>query len=179
MDESIAAVRRAWASGADPDASYPQQPTSTRVPLWIGGSSPAARRRAASVGDGWVPLFLTPDDYAPALLALRKETQEAGRDPDAVEPAVVVFARVGPDGEAQTQGAAWLSDMYGVPPRAFERHLVAGEPEACAAAFARYVDAGARHIVVMVAAPGAVSHFDQLRSAFVAHCGAVPVGVSG
>jgi alkanesulfonate monooxygenase SsuD/methylene tetrahydromethanopterin reductase-like flavin-dependent oxidoreductase (luciferase family) len=179
MDEGIEAMRRAWASGGDPDASYPQQPASTRVPLWIGGSSPAARRRAAAVGDGWVPLFLTPEDYAPALRALREETDDAGRDPDAVEPAVVVFARVGPDDEAPAQGAQWLAEMYGVPPRAFERHLVAGEPEACATALSRYVEAGARHIVVMVAAPGAVSQFDQLRSAFVARAGAVPVGVSG
>ena len=105
MDEGIDAMQRAWASGYEPDASYPQVPTSSRVPLWIGGSSPAARRRAAAVGDGWVPLFLTPDDYAPALLALRQETEAAGRDPDAVEPAVVVFARVGPDDEAPTHGA--------------------------------------------------------------------------
>ena len=103
MDEGIDAMQRAWASGYEPDASYPQEPTSSRVPLWIGGSSPAARRRAAAVGDGWVPLFLTPDDYAPALLALRQETEAAGRDPDAVEPAVVVFARVGPDDEAPSQ----------------------------------------------------------------------------
>jgi alkanesulfonate monooxygenase SsuD/methylene tetrahydromethanopterin reductase-like flavin-dependent oxidoreductase (luciferase family) len=178
MDEGIVAMQRAWTSGRDADASYPQEPTSARVPLWIGGASPAARRRAAAVGDGWVPLFLTPDDYAPALLALRAETEAAGRDPDDVEPAVVVFARVGPDDEAPTQGAQWLSEMYGVPPRAFERHLVAGEPETCAEAFGRYVEAGARHIVVMVAAPGAVSHFGLLRSAFVARTG-VPVGVSG
>jgi len=178
MDEGIAAMQRAWTSGREPD-SYPQEPTSARVPLWIGGSSPAARRRAAVVGDGWVPLFLTPDDYAPALLALRAETEAAGRDPDDVEPAVVVFARVGPDDEAPTQGAQWLSEMYGLPPRAFERHLVAGESETCADAFGRYVEAGARHIVVMVAAPGAVSHFGLLRSAFVARAGAIPVGVSG
>ena len=179
MDEGIDAMQRAWASGYEPDACYPQEPTSSRVPLWIGGSSPAARRRAAAVGDGWVPLFLTPDDYAPALLALRQETEAAGRDPDAVEPAVVVFARVGPDDEAPAHGAQWLSEMYGLPPRAFERHLVAGESETCAEALGRYVEAGARHIVVMVAAPGAVQHFGLLRSAFVARAGAVPVGVSG
>jgi alkanesulfonate monooxygenase SsuD/methylene tetrahydromethanopterin reductase-like flavin-dependent oxidoreductase (luciferase family) len=69
--------------------------------------------------------------------------------------------------------------MYGLPPKAFERHLVAGEPETCAAALRRYADAGARHIVVMIAAPGAVRHFGLLRSAFVAHADAVPVGVSG
>jgi alkanesulfonate monooxygenase SsuD/methylene tetrahydromethanopterin reductase-like flavin-dependent oxidoreductase (luciferase family) len=179
MDDGIAAMQRAWGSGHEPGASYPQQPTSPRVPLWIGGSSPAARRRAAAVGDGWVPLFLTPDDYAPALLALRAETEAAGRDPDDVEPAVVVFARVGPDDEAPVQGAQWLSEMYGLPPRAFERHLVAGESETCAEAFGCYVEAGARHIVVMVAAPGAVRHFGLLRSAFVARAGALPVGVSG
>ena len=115
----------------------------------------------------------------PAREALRREAHEAGRDPLAVEPAVVVFARVGPDDEAPTHGAQWLSEMYGLPPRAFERHLVAGESDTCAAALGRYVEAGARHIVVMVAAPGAVRHFALLRSAFVAHAGAVPVGVSG
>jgi alkanesulfonate monooxygenase SsuD/methylene tetrahydromethanopterin reductase-like flavin-dependent oxidoreductase (luciferase family) len=119
------------------------------------------------------------DEYEPALHALRQETEEAGRDPDAVEPAVVVFARVGADDEAPVHGARWLSDMYGVPPKAFERHLVAGEPETCAVALQRYADAGARHIVVMIAAPGAVGHFGLLRSAFVAHADAVPVGVSG
>jgi alkanesulfonate monooxygenase SsuD/methylene tetrahydromethanopterin reductase-like flavin-dependent oxidoreductase (luciferase family) len=179
MDEGIVALRRAWDSGHDAAATYPQTPASARVPLWIGGSSVAARRRAAAVGDGWVPLFLTADDYGRALAALRRETQEAGRDPDVVEPAVVVFARVGSDDEAPLHGAHWLSHMYGLPPKAFERHLVAGEPETCAAALQRYADAGARHIVVMIAAPGAVRHFGLLRSAFVAHAEAVPVGVSG
>ena len=179
MDDGIAALGRAWASVDEPSAEYRQEPSSGRVPLWIGGASPAARRRAATVGDGWVPLFLTPDDYGPALSALRRETEEAGRDPDSVEPAVVVFARVGPDDEAPAQGAQWLSDMYGVPPKAFERHLVAGESESCAASLARFVDAGARHVLVMVAGAGAVAHFGLIRSAFMARVAAVPAGVIG
>jgi alkanesulfonate monooxygenase SsuD/methylene tetrahydromethanopterin reductase-like flavin-dependent oxidoreductase (luciferase family) len=179
MEQGVSALRQAWDSGDDPTTSYPQTPTSARIPLWFGGSSTAARRRAAARGDGWVPLFLTADDYGPAIAALRQETEDAGRDPDAVEPAVVVFARVGADDEAPARGAQWLSDMYGLPPKAFERHLIAGEPEACAAGLRRYVDAGAHHVVVMIAAAGAVGHFGLLRSAFVAHPDAVPVGVSG
>ena len=97
-------MKEAWAAAdgdrSAPDIRYRQLPPSPRVPLWIGGSSPAARRRAAATGDGWAPLFLTPDDYGPALAALRRETEAAGRHPDAVEPAVVIFARVGPDDEA-------------------------------------------------------------------------------
>lgn len=142
------------------------------------GFESAARRRAAAVGDGWAPLFLTSEDYEPALQALRRETVEAGRDPDAVEPAVVIFARVGSDDEAPARGAEWLSDMYALPPKAFERHLVAGEPEACAATVDRYVKAGARHVIIMVAAAGAVQHFELLRSAFMAGSHAVPAGVS-
>ena|ERR1019366_2566991 len=186
MDAGIATLHEAWAPVHDtevddvpgtPPIRYRQDPPSPRVPLWIGGSSPAARRRAAAVGDGWAPLFLTPDAYGPAVRCLRQETEQAGRDPDAVEPAVVIFARVGPQDEAQARGAAWLSDMYSVPPKAFERHLVAGEPEACAAALGRYVEAGARHIIVMVAAPGAVQHFGLLSSAFVAQTDDMPAGV--
>jgi alkanesulfonate monooxygenase SsuD/methylene tetrahydromethanopterin reductase-like flavin-dependent oxidoreductase (luciferase family) len=131
------------------------------------------------VGDGWIPLFLTADDYEQAVNSLRRETEEAGRDPDTVEPGVVLFARVGPEDEAPAHGAQWLSSMYGVPAKAFDRHLVAGEAETCAAALGRYAEAGARHILVMVAGVGAVQHFGRVRSAFMARTTAVPAGVTG
>ncbi len=179
MDEGIAAMRTAWGTGSNAESRYRQEPTSPRVPLWIGGASPAARQRAAAVGDAWVPLFVTADDYGPALEHLRTETVAAGRPVDAVEPAVVVFVHVGRDGQAHEDGAQWLSDLYGVPPKAFERHLVAGSSESCAAALGRFVEAGARHIVVMVAGANAVRHFGFLRSAFVTQTETIPVGVAG
>ena len=69
-----------------------------------------------------------------ALAALRRETAEAGRDPEAVQAGVVVFACVGDDDQAPVRGAQWLSELYRLPPKAFQRHLVAGSPETCAAA---------------------------------------------
>ncbi len=166
MNEGIAAMREAWTDG---DHRYIQDPASDPVPLWIGGSSVAARRRAATVGDGWVPLFIAVDDYGAALQALRQETIGAGRRADAVEAAVVVFVRVGTEGEAHQQGAEWLSNLYGVPAKAFDRYLVAGPSEACAAELAKFVTAGAQHVVVMVAGNDAVQQFGYLRSAFMAH----------
>lgn len=175
LDDAVSRLREAWAHPGPADdpgggeaADYVQEPRSAPVPLWFGGASPAARRRAAREGDGWVPLFLTPEDYADALGTLRAETAANGRDPDAVEAAVVVFARVGDDDEAPRLGEAWLSELYRLPPKAFRRHLVAGTPETCATALSRFVDAGARHIVVMVAGSRAVQHFGLLRAAFVA-----------
>jgi alkanesulfonate monooxygenase SsuD/methylene tetrahydromethanopterin reductase-like flavin-dependent oxidoreductase (luciferase family) len=186
MDEGLAELRAAWGTrtppgsppgiptgtpdvdGAGAPSDYVQHPASPPIPLWFGGSSAAARRRAAAVGDGWVPLFVAPEEYAAALSYLRRETVEAGRDAAAVEPGVVVFARVGDDEVAPAEGAAWLSHLYRVPPKAFQRHLVAGSPDTCATALARYAEAGARHIVVMVAGASAVEHFALLRAAFVA-----------
>ncbi len=166
MDEGIAELRRAWDLDPIPPTDYVQQPASAPVPVFIGGSSAAARRRAATVGDGWIPLFLTPEEYTPALAQLRRETSEAGRDPDAVEPAVVVFACVGDDDGAPERGARWLSRLYRLPPKAFRRHLVAGPADACAAVLERFADAGARHIVVMAAGSPALEHFVSLRRAF-------------
>ena len=163
MDEAVAAVRVAWASEGPSD--YRMQPRSAPVPLWFGGNSDAARRRAAARGDGWIPLFLTPDDYAAALPRLRDETEQAGRDPDDVLPGVVVFSRVGDD-DATERGARWLSELYRLPPRAFARHLAAGSPDAIAERLRCYAEAGARHIVVMVAGSPAVEHFRHVRAAF-------------
>ena len=42
----------------------PRQP----VPIWIGGNSKVARRRVATVGDGWTPFF------APAMLSTTAKT---------------------------------------------------------------------------------------------------------
>ncbi len=164
MDEGVAVLREAWGPRAGP-SDYVQEPASAPVPVWFGGASDAARRRAAAVGDGWIPLFLAPDDYATALVALRRESAEAGRDPGAVEPGVVVFACVGDD-DAGARGAAWLSRLYRLPAKAFQRHVVAGSPERCAAGLRRYAAAGARHIVVMVAGSPAVEHFALLRAAY-------------
>ena len=125
------------------------------------------------------------DEYGPALDALRRETVQAGRPPDAVTPGVVVFVHVGDDreqaGRAHQRGSQWLSELYGLPTKAFHRHLVAGQADACAAQLHRFAQAGARHIIVMVAGTGALGHFTALRAAFVATTstsGAVPVGAT-
>ena len=54
-----------------------------RPPIWVGGNSRAAVRRAARYGDGWVPWELTPDDCADAV-AYARRVRAKGR-PDEFE----------------------------------------------------------------------------------------------
>lgn len=56
-------------------------PVQRPIPIWFGGSSDAVIRRAARLGDGWMPI-MTPDAAGEGKLEqLRGYLQEYGRDP--------------------------------------------------------------------------------------------------
>lgn len=50
-----------------------------RPPIWVGGNSRPAVRRAARLGDGWVPWELGVDEFATALRYAEGLRKEAGR----------------------------------------------------------------------------------------------------
>ncbi|HXX91280.1 MAG TPA: LLM class flavin-dependent oxidoreductase [Acidimicrobiales bacterium] len=169
LDEGIDRVRRAWASV---DA-YRQLPAPRDVPVWVGGSSEAAVRRAAWRGDGWIPLFLSPGEFADASARMAKEAVRAGRDPASIRRAVVLFASI--DGEDPAErGLRWMGSLYGMPGRAFARHLVAGSARDCARVVERYVEAGAEHVAVFVTADAPLVPFAALAQEFAGRTDAPP-----
>jgi probable F420-dependent oxidoreductase len=68
-----------------------QKPT---IPIWIGGHSKQAIRRAARLGDGWHPIGgvptipLEPEDIAKDMSMLREHAENAGRDPKKIRVAL-------------------------------------------------------------------------------------------
>lgn len=118
-------------------------------PLLVGGRSNAAIRRAGKLADGWIPYMISPRRFAAGVEAVAGQARDAGRDPETLQHALVLFAHIDDDGEhARSEAIAHLSDRYGMQ---FERHhverlCVVGTPEECASRVAEYRDAGVEHI---------------------------------
>ncbi|MHB1710257.1 MAG: LLM class flavin-dependent oxidoreductase, partial [Acidimicrobiales bacterium] len=177
LDEGIAEVRRSWRSGegrgsdggkgdAGGSERYRQLPAPPAIPIWVGGSSEAALRRAAIAADGWMPLFLNPVEYAAAIERLAKEIDKAGRRSDAVTRSMVLFVSVDDDADiARRRGTEWMSSLYGIPAKAFQRHLIAGTASEVAETVAAYRRAGAEHVVLYMTDDEPLDPFEQLVGA--------------
>jgi alkanesulfonate monooxygenase SsuD/methylene tetrahydromethanopterin reductase-like flavin-dependent oxidoreductase (luciferase family) len=175
LDEGIAQLRRAWESGANVTAGgitgtnadrYRQLPAPPAIPIWVGGSSEVALRRAASSADGWIPMLLAPEEYRAALARLAKELDRADRPDDAVTRSVVLFASIDDDpDEGLRRGTAWMSSLYGIPAKAFSRHLVVGSAETVARTVTTYREAGAEHVALYITDDQPLPQVDQLMAA--------------
>ncbi len=97
MDEAIDLMKACWTDDSiDFEGDYfvsksmamepkPLQTTEGGdIPVWIGGGSKAALRRAGRVGDGWMASGLLGDAAVSAIGAVKQEAEKAGRDPDAL-----------------------------------------------------------------------------------------------
>ena len=95
MDEAIRLMRTCWGDEridfegrhyrSDAIAMEPKPPQGARLPIWIGGGTPRALRRAGELGDGWMATATMADEQLPAAVAaIRRHAEAAGRDPDTV-----------------------------------------------------------------------------------------------
>jgi len=124
-------------------------------PIWCGGRSQPALRRAGQLGDGWHSSAITAEMYRDGLAFIRAAAQEVERDEMSFGTGHLLFARVSDDYEqALDEAAAHLSTRYGMDMRpATQRYGAIGAPEDVAETIHDFFDAGVRHLTLDLAGP--------------------------
>jgi len=124
----------------------PRPLQSPRPPIWVGGSSPAALRRAARFADGWLPQSLGPD--AGLLAELHRLRQEYR------------------DGAPLDIGGLADSLYVGVPAAGLElpKGTVSGPPEKIADYLRTFADAGVGQVQVRFPSRSVEELCDQITA---------------
>ena len=122
-------------------------------PIWCGGRSKPALRRAARIGDGWHSYAITSDMYRNGLALIKETAEEVGRSFSPFGTGHLLFARVSNDYESALDEAAdHLSTRYNMNMRpAAERYGAIGTPQDVAEAIRNFYEAGVRHITLDIA----------------------------
>ncbi len=118
-------------------------------PIWIGGRSDAALRRAGRLGDGWISYVVTAERYRQSLEKVRAAAAEAGRSLERFVAAHLAFITVGKDYErAKATWVQRLSKRYNQDfgPLA-DRYGIFGTPAQCVEKLDRFAEAGCGYVV--------------------------------
>jgi probable F420-dependent oxidoreductase len=90
VDEQVQLMRRLWtAESVSHEGEFEKVtgagiaplPVQRPIPIWIGGSSPAAYRRTGRLADGWFPQLPPGPKLDEARAIVERAAVEAGRDP--------------------------------------------------------------------------------------------------
>jgi alkanesulfonate monooxygenase SsuD/methylene tetrahydromethanopterin reductase-like flavin-dependent oxidoreductase (luciferase family) len=147
--------------GAEASAMQPGGP-----PLLVSGRKLPAMRRAARLGDGWMPYLLSPDAYASSVSSIREEAAAIGRELGSFEWMMYLYTSIRRDGDRAREDAAnFLGGAYGDKSSAMlDRIAPSGTPEEVAVRLQQYVDAGVRHFIISPAAPTDTLEIVQLAA---------------
>jgi len=163
LSEGIEVLRKLWGGEAvahDGEYfSFPEltmSPPARRLggpPIWCGGRSPAALRRAGEIADGWLSYVVTPDMYRSSLDGIREAA--AGGPDRPFGTGHLLFATVADTYESALDKATeTLSVRYAMDFRqAAKKYCALGRPQDVAERLLEFHAAGVRHIIMDFVGP--------------------------
>ena len=149
-DEYIRAFKELWTSDNPSfEGTYcrftnvafaPKPVQKPHPPIWTGGESPAALRRAGRLANVWYPIgsnprfpVATPGQFADSAAKVKRHAQDAGRDPSSLG-----FA----------YSANWFNDQQASTLPDGQRRPLTGTPQQIADDIKHYEDLGVHHMMV-------------------------------
>jgi alkanesulfonate monooxygenase SsuD/methylene tetrahydromethanopterin reductase-like flavin-dependent oxidoreductase (luciferase family) len=176
-EELVQIMRRLWREN---DASYagkftrfehvtiepkPVQPDG--VPIWLASNNvEPGLRRVARLGDGWLSNIKSPEVYRECWDKIRGYAADAKRDPNSIHPAIYFTLAAGGK-EAVVEGQTFLAQYYNRSYEAVANAMlcVTGSWDEVIDWMERYVEAGARTVVLRFAARDQLGTFDACAEA--------------
>lgn len=161
-DEAIAIMRRCWAEDEVTFAgefwqleqvSVLPKPAQQPFPVWIGGNSEAAMRRAGRLGDGWIPSFITPEQFRVGVDKTRAFAAGAGREVPSDHFGVLLYYCFAPEPAAARALALPFIPRGRVDDASLARVAAFGPPAVLAERLEEYVRGGGSKFIVRPMCP--------------------------
>ena len=160
-DEAIGLLRSFWTGrpvdhhgphhSFDGVRIHPPPAQAGGPPLLVTGRRPVAMRRAAALGDGWMPYLYSPERYARSVTTIREHAVTIGRTSlDDFVWSAYVFVSLDDDATAaRARALAFFGATYRADYDEFlDRVACVGDVDAVTARLQAFCDAGARHLVL-------------------------------
>lgn len=158
-NEGLHLLRRLWTEDhvTHPGPIFPLEdvtlnpkPIQTPHPaIWVAGRRSAAIKRAALLGDGWLPYFYSPQHYRDSVAAITSAAIAANRDITNFQWGLFAFIAVTDSmEEGQQMAGEELKRRYRSrrdPQSLAENYAIYGPPEACIKRMEEYIKAGVRY----------------------------------
>ena len=164
LSESIEVMRRLWSEKTiDYDGRYyklndvgilPHPVQKPGVPIWVvADRNDNGFKRVARLGDGWVTLAHTAEQFAAARRKIDQYAQEHGRAGECPVSALYATFNIQNDGErARREGWQWMEKFFQQPKEKISYHFtIFGTPQECADRLKGYPAAGLTAIVARIA----------------------------
>ncbi len=161
-DEAIAIMRRCWGEDEVTFAGefwrlhgvrVLPKPVQRPLPVWIGGNTEPAMRRAGRLGDGWIPSFIPPDRFAAGVARTQAFAAEAGRQIPPDHFGALIYYCLDPDPAAARALASPFLPRGRVDDAALARCTAFGPPAAVRERLEEYVAGGGSKFILRPMCP--------------------------
>lgn len=135
-----------------PAPIHPKPLQQPHPPIWYGGSGPTGMDLAAEMATGWIPAWISPEEYPGRIEQLSDRARAVGRGGTDFEIATEIYVSLAETSEEALSNARGTLDVlpegYGkerAPMPAILGASLIGSPDEVAEKVARYVEAGVDH----------------------------------
>lgn len=163
LDEAVMDLVECWRT----DGWFSQQPLAAPVPVWGGGHSVAAIRRAARHLNGWMPTFISPKRYVESNRMLDDLLDDQGRNSDDVARAVMLVVGVTGGSWSHHQAVSMAGELFPTGEAGLDRYVITGPIDECVERIAEFESGGAKSVAVFPVRGDFAPMFAELRKALI------------